>query len=180
MWAASTIDTVAETTNFSKYSTVKSANQASHAVGSLFLHLPRKFVLTGHFCSSFNRVRELFTAFILPRISNCTHSPHIAMTTDADEVPPPPALHAGPGARELGASAGGDRRDGCLLPDPAAGRAAISERPRVGGNHPGRVHSTDAGCFDLQLLETRLPFLLGCRSRKTALREASAHLSVTR
>lgn len=70
-----------------------------------------------------------------------------------DEVPPTPALHAGLGERELGASFGSDRRDGRLLPDPAAGRAALFERARVGGDHPGRVFSTNAGRFTLQPLE---------------------------
>lgn len=65
----------------------------------------------------------------------------------ADKFPETPALHAGLGARELGAPARGDQRDGCLLPDPAARRAALPERPRVGGDHLGRVLSPDDDGF---------------------------------
>lgn len=64
-----------------------------------------------------------------------------------DEFPETTALHAGPRAGELGAPARGDQRDGRLLPDPAARRAALPERPRVGSDHLSRVLPPDDDGF---------------------------------
>ncbi|CAN0278974.1 unnamed protein product, partial [Ectocarpus fasciculatus] len=67
------------------------------------------------------------------------HLPH------EDEVPPTPDLHPGSRQGELRIAAGRDRRDGRVLPDPAAGRASLAERPRLGSDHLGRVLSPNVG-----------------------------------